>query len=294
MHHARYRWYSLGVILCIVIIIGVNFRQTQNQIVEIDKPTSSSSSSSSCNISMTESDQFICESDKKWLERRKFYLNQHEENIFTMNEYENYFRKNWFPDFQCSNEKLIGQGDGGKWACNIERLKSKSSCLIYSMGSQGDFSFERHAHELLPHCSIHTVDMRLYECPKEYCTFHQARLGDGQNGSISLRQLMTQLNQTNSEIDILKIDIEYGEYSFLHSFFSNNDINRKLQPVYIRQILIEIHLDRTRILETNSLFHLLNSQNYVLFHKELNPGFPYYACEYALLKLNRAFFRGYS
>jgi hypothetical protein len=106
------------------------------------------------------------------------------------------------------------------------------------MGSQGDFSFEISAHQLLPHCSIHTVDMRDYPCPAGVCTFHLAKLGDGQNGSKSLHQLMNELNQTNVPIDILKIDIEYGEYSFFHAFFSNNAINQVLEPVYIRQILI--------------------------------------------------------
>ncbi|CAF0750355.1 unnamed protein product [Adineta ricciae] len=247
--------------------------------------------SSLCKTSMIQSDRFICESEDKWLSRRKFYLNQREKNIFTMNEYSDYFQKNWFPDFQCPQETLIGRGDGGKWACNIEDLKSKASCLIYSLGSHGEFSFERTARQLFPNCSIHTVDMKSYSCPAGVCNFHQAKLGDGHNGSISLRQLMTQLNQTNAKIDILKIDIEYGEYPFLHAFFSNNEFNRKQQPVYIRQILVEVHLDKDRILETNALFHLLNSQNYVIFHKDINQLFPYYACEYALLRLNRAFFR---
>jgi hypothetical protein len=106
------------------------------------------------------------------------------------------------------------------------------------MGSQGDFTFEQSVHKILPHCSIHTVDMKSYACPIGVCTFHLAELGNGQNGTKTLRQLMTELNQTNSEIDILKIDIEYGEYTFFHTLFSNNDINQKLQPVYIRQILI--------------------------------------------------------
>ncbi len=58
-------------------------------------------------------------------------------------------------------------------------------------------------------------------------------------------------------------------------------------------IIQEVHLDRSRILETNALFHLFNSQNYAIYHKEINPGFPFYACEYGLLKLNRTFFRGH-
>src|ERR1700728_2600744 len=68
-----------------------------------------------CNISMFESDQFLCESDDKWKIRKEFYLKQHEKNILTMNEYENYFSKNWFQEFQCQNEIRLGHMDGGKW-----------------------------------------------------------------------------------------------------------------------------------------------------------------------------------
>ena len=46
---------------------------------------------------------------------------------------------------------------------------------------------------------------------------------------------MIDINHTNAEIDILKIDIEYSEYVFFHLLFSNN---RQFQPIFIRQILI--------------------------------------------------------
>lgn len=68
-----------------------------------------------CNISLIESDAFLCESDEKWQKRREFYSEQHETNILTMNEYENYFSKNWLPEFQCENELRLGENDGGKW-----------------------------------------------------------------------------------------------------------------------------------------------------------------------------------
>ena len=177
------------------------------------------------------------------------------------------------------------------------------------MGSGRNFRFEKGIHQHLPNCSIHTVDMVYSICPNEICSFHQAKLGDGQNGTKTLRQLMSELNHTNFEIDILKIDIEYGEYLFFNLLFSNNAMNQLFKPLYIRQILIvrrnetfsfififslqEIHLDRERIFETNGLIHLFKSQNYVIYHKELNRGFPFYACEYGLLKLNRKFFRGH-
>lgn len=68
-----------------------------------------------CSQSLIESDQLFCESNEKWQKRREFYMKEHEKNILTMNEYENYFKENWSPEFQCQNEIRLGQGDGGKW-----------------------------------------------------------------------------------------------------------------------------------------------------------------------------------
>ncbi len=76
-----------------------------------------------CNRSMIESDRFLCESDEKWETRREFYSKQHEKNIITMNEYDNYLFKNWFPEFQCQNEIRLGEGDGGKWVRLSDYLK---------------------------------------------------------------------------------------------------------------------------------------------------------------------------
>lgn len=55
----------------------------------------------------------------------------------------------------------------------------------------------------------------------------------------------------------------------------------------------EVHLVRERLFETNALFYLFHSQNYVIYHREINPSFPFFACEYGLLKLNKTFFRGH-
>ena len=68
---------------------------------------------------MSESYGLFCESNEKWLERKNFYVQQREKNIFTMNEYENYFKENWSPEFQCENEIRLGENDGGKWVIDI-------------------------------------------------------------------------------------------------------------------------------------------------------------------------------
>lgn len=121
------------------------------------------------------------------------------------------------------------------------------------MGSGRDFRFEQAIHERLPHCSIHTIDMQYSVCPNDICKFHLVNLGNGQNGTKTLRQFMNEINHTNSIIDILKIDIEYSEYLFFHTLFSNNDFNRNLKPIYIRQILIV----RKRIFDSNYIENLL-------------------------------------
>lgn len=75
-------------------------------------------------------------------------------------------------------------------------------------------------------------------CPDNLCTFHHVELGDGRNGTKTLRQLMNETNQTSNEIDILKIDIEHNEHLFLHTIFSNDRTNKTSTPIKIRQILI--------------------------------------------------------
>ena len=38
-------------------------------------------------------------------------------------------------------ERIGGTGDGGKWICGIKNLVAP--CAIFSMGSNGDYSFEK-------------------------------------------------------------------------------------------------------------------------------------------------------
>jgi hypothetical protein len=97
----------------IIVYFIANFNFIRNQIQDFQY--NFKHNKTSCNISMIESDQYLCETDEKWQKRREVYSKQHEKNILTMNEYEHYFSKNWFPEFQCQNEIRLGDGDGGKW-----------------------------------------------------------------------------------------------------------------------------------------------------------------------------------
>ena len=92
-----------------------------------------------------------------------------------------------------NSRRLGGAGDGGKWICNPDTIrdgvKNKYSCLVYSVGSNGDTSFERSIHEQLSkECEIHTFDPVEWilfgdnydegrDCPPEFMWYHQLALG---------------------------------------------------------------------------------------------------------------------
>jgi hypothetical protein len=232
-----------------------------------------------------ESDNFICESDDLWNERKILYQIQDKLNMQKLLSSQ-FFLTNWEPNFHCSHARRIGtMGDGGKWVCDLFRLKTRSNCLIYSAGSAGEFSFETQMKRFLPNCEIHTFDTTLYECPKNVCVFHQIILGNGTfpAGSKTWQMIIEDLGHRNRLIDVFKIDIEGGEYSFFPSIFKTRHNS------FPRQILVEFH-PRNRE-EIHAFFELLRSNNYVIFNKEPNllagPSF----FEYTFLKLNSQFFQ---
>ncbi|CAF1358031.1 unnamed protein product [Rotaria sp. Silwood1] len=239
---------------------------------------------SNCRLSLAESDNFICESNALWNERKYVYQNQDKENMVKRTHHI-FFLSNWEPNFHCSHASRIGNmGDGGKWVCDLYRLKSRRDCLIYSAGSHGTFSFETEIKKVMPHCEIHTFDKDFYECPDGICIFHQIMLGDGikSKGSKSWTMILQELNHTNRQIDIFKIDIEGGEYLFFPQLFKST------KSSFPRQILVEVHPRNPKII--HSFFELLRKNNYVIFNKEPNLRASSKAFEYAFLKLNSRFF----
>ena len=75
----------------------------------------------------------------------------------------NFYQNNYEPDFVCQHERRIGKlGDGGKWICDPHRISYQKDCLVYSVGSNNDFSFEEAVLDKIGHhCEIHTVSTYL-------------------------------------------------------------------------------------------------------------------------------------
>eukprot|EP00979_Chaetoceros_neogracilis_P016330 scaffold7697_cov264-Chaetoceros_neogracile.AAC.22 len=77
-----------------------------------------------------------------------------------------WFQSHYEPDFGCMFKKRVGgngNGDGPKWE-RKKRDPLTPGCVIYSVGSCGDFSFEEGLQNLLGKdiCEIHIFDMGDY------------------------------------------------------------------------------------------------------------------------------------
>ncbi len=290
------------------VIIPVTFMPSYRRLL----PCSSSNSyplissevlCSQCCLSLKESDGWFCEFDQEWQRRKSLHRVQEQRNHVS-DERRYFFLNNWDPTIHCEFEQKIGVGDGGKWVCDIHKLKHINSTppLVYSLGSNGDFTFEKAIKQELPESEIHTFDQNIYMCPANVCIFHQVYLGDGlHDGSKSLHKILDDLNHRERDIDILKVDIEGSEFQLFGELFkltniSNNvpqSLTSKVLP-YIRQILVEIHLksntgeDESR--RAHTFFENFRRNNYAIFHKEPNLAGCQNIFEYAFIRLNPTFF----
>ena len=218
-----------------------------------------------------------------------------------------FYQQHYEPEWACRHERRVGQrGDGGKWVCDPHRLQAKPDCLVYSVGSEGDASFERAVRdEIGEHCEIHTFDMGAYKMAVERSGSHFHQWGIAAQSTLqgqsftgpglqrgrgqfkSLRQTIQELNHTGRTIDLFKIDCEYCEWEVFPAFFEAG--------VHLSQVLIELHAFRKPMPmpQTIDFFQAMFQNGYVIFHKEVNiQHWVGEAIEYAFLKLRPEFFAG--
>lgn len=278
----RNRLSCLKIFLFLIVCFVIYYRFIRNQY--------------SCELSRIESDDFFCELNDDWQRRKQRFHIQHNRNHDRDSKF-TFFQNNYEPTFSCRYEQRLGNnGDGGKWICDVFQLQTRSNCLIYSFGSNGEYSFENETKHFLPNCEIHTFDKKFYN-GTTFCQFHQVRVGNGTHSDTkSLRMIMKELKHDQRYLDILKIDVEGSEFEFFEDLFRQTDsISER-----IRQILIEIHFsgvvqqvgntstfDYNRVHRLFQLFHL---KQYVIFHKEVNLFNPYWAFEYSFIRMNKRFF----
>ena len=117
-------------------------------------------------------------------------------------------------------------GDGGKWICGARKFLSKPGCVIYSLGSNAETSFETDV-ALETECDIHVFDstQASVQMPSTHRSghknFHRYAIGNpAQNSTWQTKSLEAAMNSLgHAWIDVLKMDIEGGEWDFLECLF---------------------------------------------------------------------------
>jgi len=226
---------------------------------------------------------------------RKMSPNYERSSIRKISNAGTFYQQHYEPDFNCENEFRIGKlGDGGKWICDPHRIAAQEKCLVYSIGSNNDFSFEKSVKEEIgQHCEIHTFDITDYSASarKANVTFHKFGLGVIDSFDLkSFKTIVKELGHAGRTIDIFKIDCEGCEFKSAQTWYDAG--------VVLRQIQVELH--GSPLPDTNDFFDLMYTNNYVITHKEANIQFPqenirnpWYAIEYAFLKLAPEFWEGH-
>eukprot|EP00186_Timspurckia_oligopyrenoides_P002750 CAMPEP_0182443598 /NCGR_PEP_ID=MMETSP1172-20130603/2300_1 /TAXON_ID=708627 /ORGANISM="Timspurckia oligopyrenoides, Strain CCMP3278" /LENGTH=331 /DNA_ID=CAMNT_0024638939 /DNA_START=79 /DNA_END=1074 /DNA_ORIENTATION=- len=259
-------------------------------------PTSSViSKSDDCAWSMKESDGFFCVSDKEWEFRRKItQIQSHkqcQQRSTCCSGEERWYEKYFEPEWTCLESRAGRQGDGGKWICDELRISDLSKeghrCLIYSVGSNNDFSFEIDIYSRLPMCEIYTFDPTLGDrTPKnpDYVKFYPWGIAGKDDPSkpnyFKLQTIMKKLGHEGLEIMIFKIDVEGHEFPAFRDLF-------QAEFLPMRQILLEAH----SVKRNAGLFINLRRRGFAIYHKEPNLRFSDKLHEYAFIRLNKDFFR---
>lgn len=209
---------------------------------------------------------------------------------------------NFEPEWNCEDEvrfglKTVSGGDGPKFACSPHVLASTEGCIVYSIGSNYDFSFEYAVNRIAPKCEIHTFDGTLNltkrALPKQLkeknihfhnwnvvSDCHSEELAKLEFPSRCVSDILHTLHHQYKTITWLKVDCEGCEYTVIPNFVEHY--------IKIDQIMVEFH--GTNAQKVANLFSSLHSVGMMIFHKERNHwGCAGYKCvEYSLISSSYA------
>jgi FkbM family methyltransferase len=201
----------------------------------------------------------------------------------------------WIPTFSCPDEVRVGRaGDGGKWLCGSAALQNSSegNCLVYSFGSNNDFSFEEDVIARFgQNCEIHVFDhtVKNWALPDiiSIKAHNWGLVGTPEKRKDkdelkTISEIMSLLGHRDREITALKMDVEGAEFSALR------DVAQMIGPKP-RQIIFEMHLAPSPVLdhETASALMLnLREASYHMFHMEPTYWDALVLNEYSFMLLN--------
>jgi hypothetical protein len=127
------------------------------------------------------------------------------------------------PDIvQCDDEVYTDMDN--KVICGLSRLQAP--CVIYSLGSDGNFAFEEAVSKNTP-CVIHTFDCtvskdRLPAILPARVTYHSICLGSDEEVTSQYRSLGSLMREFgHKRVDLLKMDIEGFEYRVVEAMYGS-------------------------------------------------------------------------
>jgi hypothetical protein len=190
-------------------------------------------------------------------------------------------------------------GDGGKFICGIKTVGLKGKdCLVYSIGSNYDTSFETSMRKVTQ-CEMHTFDPTIDPtllnavAAQHNFTVHDWGLGategplahERHNGTVMpFPNVLKRLGHENKTIDILKIDCEGCEFTAMQPLFDGC----QAKHFGVGQLQVELH--GTDFKQIRAFFEAADRCGLMIFHKERNHwGCNGYTCvEFSLISNNSA------
>jgi Methyltransferase domain len=216
--------------------------------------------------------------------------------------------------------KIGGLGGGPKWTCDVERIhkvverrraahpSQTPHCLIYSIGSKGNYLWEDGLHDILGNmCEIHIFDPDPFDrndMVQKNMYYHQWGLGssystawmnkrEGKGTFLSFQDIQNRLGHENRTIDLFKIDCEGCEW---HSYkdWIDADLRQIMMETHELPIVVKAKRTDFGILPTvaaSEVFDTFKQHGFVLYSKEVNTNNGLgRSAEWSFLKLHPDFF----
>ncbi|KAF6259117.1 methyltransferase domain-containing protein [Scenedesmus sp. NREL 46B-D3] len=214
--------------------------------------------------------------------------------------------------------KYAGEEDGSKFLCQVDRPgQLRRDCIIYSLGSNGDFKFEQ---EMLSRtsCKVHTLDCTYNGTSQgqrhayhKWCLASAATAAQRGPPFYSWSQVTQKLG--HNRVDILKIDVDGYEYEIVgdwgleYAAAADGRENAASSLVLPHELAMEVHMmikpkpsarpwlktwlaklpkDIPHTLPGMGLFFLsLAELGYGVYMMEINGGAPECCSEVSLLRV---------
>jgi hypothetical protein len=220
-----------------------------------------------------------------------------------------WYSHNLQPNFSCFNmERVGGLDDGPKWTCDPHRLLQRDNCLIYSIGSAGQYQWEQGLIQRLEsHCEIHVFDPGNYSRDDMPANIHYHQWGlkssydENYNPSLykginpvemlTYQQNLRRLGHEDRVIDIFKLDCEKCEWSSYKDWIGGN----------IRQLIVEVHGVPSpkgpnewhhAAHNVSDFFDEFEKQGFAMYFKEPNVYTRSACVEFGYIKLRPEFWEG--